>query len=202
MVGPVGVAIGRTTLEDLINRIADPLFGMLAIKHFSKRRHDSLMNGKTFQGIVRQEKFEISFLLVLRILIVCRLVIQIAIRRRVFYRNVFFDRLLIGEAYGFGGKLVKEGVLIDKIVIQVIPILLSKFGMKRQKFRGHLHHAARLDHTHLDLDSRNRTSFLPQRRLFRNRSNPFVAISPDIGLALVLIRHELEVKNFLSRGHF
>ena len=57
------------------------------------------MNGKTFQGIVRQEKFEISFLLVLRILIVCRLVIQIAIRRRVFYRNVFFDRLLIGEAY-------------------------------------------------------------------------------------------------------
>ena len=32
MVGPVGVAIGRTTLEDLINRIADPLFGMLAIK--------------------------------------------------------------------------------------------------------------------------------------------------------------------------
>jgi len=68
------------------------------------------MNGKTFQGIVRQEKFEISFLLVLRILIVCRLVIQIAIRRRVFYRNVFFDRLLIGEAYGFGGKLGKTYV--------------------------------------------------------------------------------------------
>ena len=108
MVGPVGVAIGRTTLEDLINRIADPLFGMLAIKHFSKRRHDSLMNGKTFQGIVRQEKFEISFLLVLRILIVCRLVIQIAIRRLVFYRNVFFDRLLIGEATDSAGSWSKK----------------------------------------------------------------------------------------------
>ena len=32
MVGPVGVAIGRTTLENLINRIADPLFGIFATK--------------------------------------------------------------------------------------------------------------------------------------------------------------------------